>query len=66
MDQADKVAFIHSQIVCANAEIAGMQAANLARMAEHQPLVYDEQAFYDVPSKYGLHHNDVISYLADR
>jgi hypothetical protein len=66
MDDAQKAAFVMSQVVCAQAEIAGMQAENTTRMTAGEPLRWGLQDFQNVPSKYGLWHNDVISYFTGR
>jgi hypothetical protein len=66
MDEQARVVFVQSQIVCAMAEIAGMQAENTSLMANGEGIRYGFQDFQNVPSKYGLWHNDVVSYLTGR
>ena len=63
MTEAARVAFIMSQVVCAQAEIEGMIAENKWRETNGDSLAYGEEAFFGVPKKYGLEHNEVISYL---
>jgi hypothetical protein len=63
MTPEQKAAFLITQAVCAQAEIAGMQAENADRAVRGLSPAYDETAFYAVPEKYGLYHNQVISYL---
>ena len=61
MNSAENVAYIHSQCICALAEIEGMKAENeLRRMAGESPA-HGEQAFMQVPAKYGIYGNAVIS-----
>lgn len=60
MDHAARVAFIQAQVVCAQAELLGMAAAN-SQYPEDQP--YTKEDFDAVPVKYGIHHNAVIEYL---
>ncbi len=47
------------------AEIAGMQALNTYREMRGETIAYDEDAFADIPNKYGIHHNAVVSFLND-
>ncbi len=63
MDLAARVAFIMSQVVCAQAEIEAMKAENAWREREGDALAYGEEAFLSVPQKYGLEHNAVLTYL---
>lgn len=65
MDQAARVAYINAQIVCAQAEIAGMVAFNMQRAALGESMAYDEEEFLKIPIKYGIDHNSVIEYLRD-
>jgi hypothetical protein len=67
VDQAARVAYIQSQVVCALAEIEAMRAANAA--ATLKPggtgIVYGMDDFRDVPGRFGIDHNAVIAYLAE-
>jgi len=65
MNTEQRIAYIQSQVVCAQAEIEGMKALNHERMDGGYTLAYDEAAFLAVPEKYGLTHNQVIAYLMD-
>lgn len=56
-----QVAFIQSQIVCAQSEIAAMQAENLL-----EPGKWKGQDFRDVPLRFGLDHNAVVSFFTGR
>lgn len=65
MDQAAKVAFIMSQVVCAQAEIEGMKAENAYRISNGDSPSYGKEAFSLVPARYGIEHNQVIGYLSE-
>lgn len=64
MDQAARIAYVQAQTICALAEIEGMRAANAIAMWNLQPPPHDKAAFDEVPGKYQLHHNQVVSFLA--
>lgn len=66
MNEAQKVAYIMSQIVCAQAEIAGMQAENTHTIIENQSIKYGLGDFQAVITRFGIGHNDVISYFTGR
>jgi len=63
MTEEQKIVFIQSQILCATAEIQGMVAENSDRLARDGNVSYTAECFMDVPSRYGLEHNQVIEYL---
>jgi len=65
MDKEQRIAFINSQVVCANAAIEGMKAENSERLSKGYSIAYDDEAFCKVPAEYGLEHNQVIEYLRD-
>lgn len=58
---AQEVAYIQTQILCANADIEGMKAENNKRQNRGEAQAYDEDSFFNIPEKYGLHHNQVIA-----
>jgi hypothetical protein len=60
MNDAQQVAYIQAQAVCAQAEIEGMKATNQIRISLGQSLAYDEDAFFNVPARYGITHNQVM------
>ncbi len=64
-DPASKAAYLQAKVACMLAEIAGMQAANQHRMSLGHTIAYDEQAFADLPARFGLGENDVIAFLRD-
>lgn len=61
MTKEQKVAYVFAQSVSALAEIEGMKALNKEREAKGYALAYGEDAFFEVPNKYGIHHNAVVS-----
>lgn len=61
--EAKRCAFIHAQVACALAEIAGMQATNAALAMQGAPPVYNYQDFFAIPDRYMIGHNAVIEYL---
>lgn len=63
MNTDQRIAYINAQVVCAMAEIEGMKAANTERERNGYSLAYGEEAFYAVPEKFGLTHNQVLEYL---
>jgi hypothetical protein len=63
MDHAARVAFVMAQTVCAQAELAAMHAANLARAEQGHSPAYGEDAFRAVPDQFLIGHNAVIEYL---
>ena len=65
MDLASRVAFVHAQVVCAQAELLAMQAANAARLEQGHSPAYDEEAFRAVPDQFLVGHNAVIEYLRE-
>lgn len=65
MDQAARVAFVHAQVVCAQAKIEGMRAANAAAMWALQAPPYSQEDFEKVPDEFLLGHNTVIEYLRE-
>lgn len=63
MDSMQKAAFIIAQAAMAQGELMGMAAENQHRIAVGRTDLYTEEAFAAVPIKYGLGHNDVLTYL---
>ena len=54
------IAYVNSQMVCAQIELAAMQAAN-NQYPENQP--YSEKQFRELIDKYQLGHNSVVTNL---
>ena len=63
MSDEMKVAYINAQIVCAQIDLAAMQALNAERLANGHTIAYDEAAFLALHDKYCIGHNAVIGYL---
>lgn len=63
MNDEHKAAFIISQAACMHAELESMKAANIDRQERGHSIAYGENEFLQLPEKYGLEHNTVISYL---
>ena len=61
----DKVAYLNSQIACAMIEAMGMQAENEQRRIMGNSPAYVEDSFMQLLTKYGLHHNSVITFLQE-
>ena len=60
MGEEQRTAFLNSQVVAAQIEMAAMQAENETRqMLGHSPS-YDEKAFMDLIAKYGIGHNQAL------
>lgn len=59
----ERPAYIFSQSICALAEIEAMKALNTYRESRGETIAYDEEAFLDVPDKYGISHNAVLDLL---
>ena len=63
MTEEQKAAYIIAMAQCANAEVAGMQAANWARAAIGEKPMYLQSDFERVINKYGIHHNAIITFF---
>lgn len=63
MTQEEKVAYINAQVVCAQAEIAALNAENFAAMMQDQVPPNPPEFFHQVPLKYGIHHNAVLTFF---
>ena len=61
MTPEQKAAYVFAQSVSAMAEIEGMKALNTERDQRGHTLAYDEAAFLEIPNKYGIHHNAVLT-----
>lgn len=61
MNEQQQAAYVIAMAACAMAETAGMQAENQHRLSLGQTIAYDEQAFADVITRNGIHHNAVLT-----
>lgn len=65
MNPEQRAAFLNSQVACALAEIAGMQAENQARAYLGQSPAYQEDSFAQISGRYGIDHNSALTLLRD-
>lgn len=66
MNTAEKrVAYINAQVACAMIELEAMKQANRDREAKGLSPAYDDAAFMQLQVSYGIHHNEVVSYLRE-
>jgi hypothetical protein len=65
MEREERIAYIHSQTAAMLAELEGMKIANAERANQSHAPAYDERAFMDLPTNFGLTHNQVISFLME-
>lgn len=63
MTPEQKAAYIYAQSVSALAEIQGMIAENQNRERRGYSQAYDEQAFAEVPARWGIHSNQIIDFF---
>ncbi len=63
MDREQRIAFVNTQIVCANCELAAMHVANMESHKAGGAMVYHEKDFLELPNRYMIGHNAVIDYL---
>ena len=65
MTPEQKAAYIQAQAACAMADVAGMQAENMQREHRGEAMAYVEEDFVEIPNKYGIHCNAVITFFHD-
>ncbi len=58
-----RVAYVMSQVVCAQIEMEAMKAANRECQNKGEPDAFDQKAFMELLQKYPIGHNAVISFL---
>lgn len=58
-----RAAFINSQTACMLVELEAMRAANRERESNGFSPAYGEDEFLALITRYGLHHNAVVSFL---
>jgi len=61
MTDEQTVAYVNAQVACALIEMEAMKAENLRRTASKLPPIYKERDFNALITKYGIHHDAVIS-----
>ena len=62
MTPEQKAAYVQSQAACALIEAMGMQALNMQRERQGYSMAYDDEAFFALIEKYGIHLNAVHAY----
>lgn len=60
MTEEQKAAYVNSQSVCALIEAMGMQAENRHHDLNNDSILYGEEAFNTLASRYGIDNNSVI------
>lgn len=63
--KAERLAFIISQTICAQAAIEGMRAENLQREHCGHSMAYSERTFCEIPEEFGLTADQVLAYLSE-
>jgi hypothetical protein len=61
MNDEQKAAYLNSQVACALIEMAAMKAANSFREMQGYTIAYGEEAFHELITKYGIHHNAAMT-----
>jgi hypothetical protein len=64
MTPEQKAAYVFAQAVAAHIESLAMIAANTERESQGMALAYDETAFAGLIDRYGLGHNNIVSFFA--
>ena len=65
MTPEQAAAYVHAQSVCAQAEIAGMQADNQQRLLLGHSIAHDAAAFMAVPDRFGIGCNTIAELFRD-
>ena len=63
MTPEQRAAYIFAQSVSAMAEIEGMKAENSDRLSKGLSIAYGDEAFFAVPEKFGITHNQILSLI---
>lgn len=63
MTDEQKIAFIQTQVVCAQTTIEAMRATNQERISNDQAIAYGEEAFFQVQRDYLISQNAVIDFF---
>lgn len=66
MTVRQRCAYVTSQAVAMQVELEAMKAANTERESEGLALAYDEKAFMDLITRYGMDHNTVVMNLMEQ
>lgn len=63
MNPEQRAAFLHAQAACAMIEAMGMVADNQHRQMQGHSIAYDGEAFQALIGRYGIGHNDAVTWL---
>lgn len=63
MTELEKVAYLQAQTACAIITALGMLSENLWKLKIGETSCYSEEAFTNLLTEFGLHHNAVIAFL---
>lgn len=63
VQRMNNIAFLQSQIACAQIELAAMNIENEIRLQRGETPAYAEAALMDVINKYGIGHNAALTTL---
>ena len=61
MSDEQNAAYVNAQVACAMIEAMGMQAENQQRAHRGESIAYAEDHFNALITKYGIHHNAVLT-----
>lgn len=61
MKEEFAASILFANAVAALAEIEGMKALNMQRQVVGSSMAYDDNAFFNVIEKYGIHHNAIYT-----
>jgi len=65
MDKEQRTAFLLAQTACMYAELEAMKALNFERQQKGESHAYNADHFFDLPSRYGITHNQAIDFLLE-
>jgi len=63
MNKAQGAAYINAQAVSALCELESMKAANRLANTQEQCAPYTEVDFLNIPNRFGIHHNAVLTFF---
>jgi len=65
MTPEQKAAYVQAQVACVLTHVASMTAANMQRAACNESMAYNEEDFASLITRYGIHHNTVMTLFHD-
>jgi hypothetical protein len=63
MTPEQKAAYVQAQTAAMLCELESMKVANRERERRGEAYAYGEGEFFDLPAKYGVTHNQVVSFF---